>query len=104
MTFKTETLYNRRFKMRKVDTTITIGDKVKSFDFNHTDDCYVEGVVVGFKEMDGCERYIISMTKKVWHGKDTTDSYIEKTGNEKFFPPVNGTPSWGGETNCVSKI
>ena len=78
--------------------TIEFGDKVKSFDFESVDDCYYEGLVTGFGMVEGCQRYTVRVSKKVWKGGEI-DSPV------KFiYPPVNGTPSWDGETNCVKKI
>ncbi len=90
---------------RKVDTGIAVGDTVKSYDFDYGDDCYVQGKVVGFTVMDGSERYVIVMDKKVFGGKDETEKYLETTGNYKFYPPVNGLETWMGSKTCgVKKI
>ena len=58
---------------REVDTTIVVGDSVRSFDFEFVDDCYIEGVVTEIKN----ERYVIKMTKKVFSGSDETKKYLE---------------------------
>ena len=73
---------------------IKVGDKVRSFDFPHSRDvdgdraCYVEGVVEGFKEVEGCERYVVRVDRKVFTGKEE-----DILGRYPYvFPPVNGTP------------
>ncbi len=73
---------------------IKVGDKVRSFDFPHSRDvdgdraCYVEGVVEGFKEVEGCERYVVRVDRKVFAGKEE-----DILGRYPYvFPPVNGTP------------
>lgn len=47
------------------------GDEVRSFDFAESDryDCYVEGVVEEITGMiEGCARYKIKITKRVFNG------------------------------------
>jgi len=85
---------------RKVDIDIKIGDTVKSFDFDMVDDCYIQGKVVGFTEMDNCTHFVIHMDKMILKGKDITDYYLEKTCNFKFYPPVNGIETWMGSVTC----
>ena len=84
---------------------ITIGTKVRSFDFDGRDlegdrACYVEGKVVGFhKEEYGCERYIIEVDRQVFGGEEKTN--FPPVVN----PPVNGTPTlWGDTTHFVEAI
>lgn len=90
---------------RKVDTEITVGDVVKSFDFDSVHDCYVQGKVKGFTEMAGSTRYIIHMDKKVFAGINETEKYLETTGNFIFYPPVNGLETWMGSLTCgVQKV
>ena len=66
---------------------IQVGSKVRSFDFSHSRECYVEGVVEGFKELEGCERYVIRVERKVWAGEEVEEPY-----RGRVYPPVNGTP------------
>ena len=83
---------------------VEVGSRVRSFDFDYTRDligdraCYVEGVVEGFKEVEGCERYIIRVDRKVFAGEDE-----DILGRFPYvYPPVNGTPRlMGGTTNSV---
>ena len=85
---------------------IQVGSKVRSFDFESRDlegerACYVEGVVKAIGEvMEGCERYVIEVTRDVFGGEDS-DRRVGIT----VYPPINGTPSWlGGSTNCVELV
>ena len=89
---------------------IEVGSKVRSFDFARDGRgrdlegeraCYVEGVVEGFKEVEGCERYIVRVDRKVFGGEEE-----DILGRFPYvYPPVNGTPRlMGGTTNCVELI
>jgi hypothetical protein len=86
---------------------IQVGSKVRSFDFPHNQDisgeraCYVEGEVEGFKEVEGCQRYIIRVDLKVFGGKEE-----DILGRYPYvYPPVNGTPRMlGGVTNFVELV
>lgn len=94
---------------------IQVGDKVRSFDFSDTHEntagvdesygrdltgdraCYVEGEVLGFSEVEGCERYLIKVERDVFGGKDS-----DRRVGRHVHPPVNGTPkSLGGTTDFV---
>lgn len=79
---------------------IKVGDTVRSYD-NKYRESYVEGLVVGFGELEGCPRYKISVFKMV--ERDGTDS--TKHAPEYVLPPVNGTPKlFGGVCDFVEKI
>jgi hypothetical protein len=84
--------------------TITEGQRVRSFDFDGRDlegerACYVEGTVMGFDNIQGCDRYVIKVSKRVFGGEEVTPE------DDTFIPPVNGTPTWmGGVTNCVEAM
>lgn len=88
-----------------MNTDIKIGDKVRSFDFDSrdiegTDACFMEGVVEGFKEVEGCMRYDIAVTRLVFRGEEKD---IEQ--DLRVYPPLNGTPTWMGRTcNGVFQI
>ena len=87
-----------------VDTTIKIGDMVRSYDFpGDRDDCYVEGKVtaIGKFEFPDCPRYEIATTRRVISGKE-----VEVTVEiSHVYPPVNGTPKLlGGVCDGVEKI
>ncbi len=87
------------------ETSIQIGSKVRSFDFDSRDitgedACYVEGEVVDIQWDGGCDRYVILVEKQVWGG-------VEESDNVGFTvqPPVNGIPKlFGGVTDGVELI
>ena len=79
---------------------IVLGSKVRSFDFPVDKSlegeraCYVEGEVVDFKTLQGCERYVIRVERTVWGGEET-----DKRGFGGYiYPPRNGTPTLFGNT------
>jgi hypothetical protein len=83
----------------KSNSTIEVGSKVRSYDFESRDlegerACYVEGYVmeVGVV-LEGCPRYRIAVDKRVFGGKVLNGSEAE----QDVFPPVNGTASWLGK-------
>ena len=75
---------------------ITIGSKVRSFDFYYMRDldgprsCYMEGVVTGIENIRGCDRYVIEVDRCVGGGKERSDF------PSVIIPPVNGTPTTMG--------
>ena len=75
---------------------ITIGNRVRSFDFHYMRDldgprsCYMEGTVTGFEKIRGCGRYVIAVDRCVGGGKERTDFPTV------IYPPVNGTPTTMG--------
>jgi hypothetical protein len=81
---------------------IAVGDKVRSYDFEAHDDCYVEGVVRHTDRwLEGCPRYEIDVTRQMSGGEFVHPD----TQPEQIFPPRNGTPNWlGGYTNGVRKV
>ena len=89
---------------------IQVGSKVRSFDFARGDGgrelegeraCYVEGIVEGFKEVEGCERYIVRVDRKVFGGEEE-----DILGRFPYvYPPVNGTPKlFGGVCDGVELV
>lgn len=86
---------------------IAIGDRVRSYDFPNFNggpptyqDYYIEGVVVAFEYMDGCERYKIKVQTTVRGGKHVTPPQALYV-----FPPLNGTlVIGGGFCNGVVKL
>ncbi len=88
---------------------INIGDKVRSFDFSRMPNgfdiegpyaCFIEGTVEGFTKVEGCMRYDIKATRRVFNG---VEKDIEE--GQRFIPPVNGTPTMLGRiTDGVVKI
>ena len=75
---------------------VSIGSKVRSFDFHYMRDldgprsCYMEGVVIGIEKVRGCDRYVIEVTRCVAGGEESTDH------PSVIIPPVNGTPTTMG--------
>lgn len=88
-------------------TTIQIGSRVRSFDFEGRDltgdrACYVEGTVTGIGRFDfpDCDRYQIAVDKIIFGGEEQSP----ETGQEAY-PPVNGTRRMmGGLTDGVELI
>ena len=85
---------------------IRTNDTVRSFDFEMLRElegpeaCYVEGVVECLKDLEGCPRYDIRVTRVVFKG-------VERKFEEghRVYPPVNGTPTILGRiTDGVFKI
>lgn len=84
---------------------IKVGDKVRSYDFPHTREYWYEGVVEGFKEVEGCERYKIRIQKQFREGKEVKISADRLKAAPHIYPPVNGTPRmFGGECNGVELL
>jgi len=102
------------------DTTITVGDYVRSFDFPDSPrgaGHYYEGVIVAvvqraetftFTSADGfeaqvnygdCDHYAIRVTRRVWDGEPLAPRALY------VFPPVNGTAKlFGGVCHGVTRI
>lgn len=91
--------------MDKPDTTIAVGDRVRSDDFpwdrGDRPPCYAEGVVEEITPpIEGCPRYKIRVEARVFNGE--TREFVP---GEYVYPPVNGTPqTMGGPTSGVKKI
>ena len=88
-----------------MSSDISIGSKVRSFDFHYMRDlegprsCYMEGTVVGFEEVHGCMRYVIEVDRCIGGGEEQTRF------PPKIYPPVNGTPTtFGRITDGVEVI
>ncbi len=77
---------------------ITIGNRVRSFDFHYMRDldgprsCYMEGVVTGIEKIRGCDRYIIAVDRCIVRGKEQPAQNYPP----EICPPVNGTPTTMG--------
>lgn len=89
-----------------LDTSITVGDRVKSYDYPEVltfdPKCaelnFVEGVVEAIVHRAGCDRYQIRVDRQVANGRDRADL-------KQVFPPVNGIPTlMGGVTFGVVKL
>lgn len=83
-----------------INDDIQIGNRVRSYDSEMMDDCFIEGTVIGFREYEGCTRYVIDVDRTVVGGD------VNRTpDNFQVIPPVNGTPrSLGGECDSVKRI
>jgi hypothetical protein len=95
--------------------TLTVGQRVRSFDFPlitpgnvvlgmETDSeraAYVEGVLeaIGNDRLEGCQRYRILVDRVVIGGEDQPDRVLPGQFR-KIFPPLNGTPAMFGEVTC----
>jgi hypothetical protein len=86
--------------------SISVGDRVRSFDFAHSRDlvgersCYVEGRVEDLVTREGCQRYRILVDRDVFGGEDS-----DRRVGRYVTPPVNGTPkSFGGVTDFVELV
>jgi hypothetical protein len=90
------------FTQQENDMTndININDTVRSFDFSSMpggldiegkDACFIEGIVEGFTEVEGCMRYDIAATRRVFNG---VEKDIEQ--DLRVYPPLNGTPTMMG--------
>ena len=78
---------------------IKAGDLVRSYDFKHIRNCYVEGVVVGVypegRRDIGLSHpcYRIHVARRVWDG----DSCPANGPDDYVYPPINGTRTWMDE-------
>jgi hypothetical protein len=71
---------------------IEIGHTVRSFDFEHRTDCYMEGIVEDIKD----ERYHIRGTRRVWmDAEESFDAY--------FTAPINGLQIAGRAPGDVTR-
>lgn len=80
---------------------IPIGARVRSYDFEHRDDCYAEGFVEAIGPWMGCMRFTIRCDINCVEGKrrpvDATKSVV--------YPPANGVRNaMGGYCNGVRKV
>lgn len=78
------------------DTTINVGDRVRSYDFPGNDACYIEGEVTHLQWHNGCNQYRIKVTARVWHGE--REDNIER--HTFVLAPVNGTDTTFGDVTC----
>jgi len=78
---------------------IQIGDRVRSFSFESHEltgprASYVEGSVIDFKWMEGCQRYEIEVSRRVDCGEVVPlNELIDDAGMYRVYPPINGTPT-----------
>jgi len=67
-----------------------LGSRVRSYDFEGNTRSYCEGELIGYVKFEGCLCYHIRVTLRLWSGK------VLKAHETYVWPPVNGTPSMGG--------
>ena len=65
------------------------GDRVRSFDFENNDDCFVDGRVVNVEFVEGCIRYVIAVERCIFDGGEMSEEHTP----DFIYPPVNGTPT-----------
>lgn len=78
------------------DTTITVGDRVRSFDFPGNAECYWVGTVV---ELNKHGQYNIKVEYQVWENKREETNYCDAV-----FPPINGQRGIFGLLRGVQRI
>jgi len=79
-----------------------IGSKLRSYDFEGRKDCFVEGILLKFQYVEGCDRYCIVVSRVVFEDKELPD---DPQITEHVFPPLNGTAkSFGGVCNFVELV
>ena len=66
------------------DTSIEVGDFVRSFDCYAYSNCYVEGHVAEIRYIDDCDHYVIKVVTKVFEGKEV------EVKERWVYVPVNG--------------
>lgn len=66
------------------DTSIAVGDFVRSYDFYGYGNCYVEGHVAEIRYIDDCDHYVIKVVTKVFEGKEV------EVKERWIYVPVNG--------------
>ena len=80
------------------DTTIKVGDRVRSYDFKGQDGCYFVGTVTNIRK--DTEQYDIAVEYQVWMFEREASNYCASV-----HPPVNGTPSLlGGVHMGVQRV
>jgi hypothetical protein len=87
--------------MQTTVQTISVGDRVRSYDFAHRFDCFVEGTVEQIDEVAG--RYAIRVEREVFDSEPMTDGRLV---GRLVYPPLNGLPQLfaDGPTNFVHLI
>lgn len=65
---------------------LKLNDLVKCFDFNTTDECYIEGRVIAIDE--DTKTYTLRTTDVVWLGEHK--EFGESLGNDTFTTPMLG--------------
>lgn len=79
------------------DLTIAVGDRVRSFDFPGSTDCYVEGTVVAIDARMAV--YKVRVERRVFEGMEITDPRTDIV-----LPPMNGRQGLFGMTRGVVRV
>lgn len=79
------------------DTTICVGDRVRSFDFPDNSLCYFVGTVIGIRPET--EQYDISVEYQVWMGEREASNYCASV-----HPPLNGVEGLFGPFRGVQRV
>lgn len=74
------------------DTTIGVGDRVRSFDFTNNSRCYFVGVVESLTDQN---QYKIKVEYQIWNGIRSLDNYCDYV-----LPPMNGVQSQFNRSYC----
>ena len=81
------------------NTTIAVGDRVRSFDFVGNNDCYFVGTVESITDQLCFRQYNITVEYQIWDGKKAETNYCASV-----HPPVNGTHCLFGANCGVQRI
>lgn len=88
---------NKVYYPLEPDTTIRVGDRVRSFDFHGDSSCYFVGKVTGIDHSQNV--YNIAVECQVWEGKRSKQNYCASV-----HPPINGQRGIFGLTRGVQRI
>ena len=81
----------------EANTTIEVGDRVRSFDYSNESGCYFVGTVTDVDEAVGV--YNIKVEFQVWEGKRAETNYCASV-----HPPINGLRGMLGLTMGVQRM
>lgn len=79
------------------DTTIAVGDRVRSFDFPDNPLCYFVGTVTNIRK--DTEQYDIAVDYQYWMGEKEASNYCASV-----HPPLNGTKGLFGPIMGVQRV
>lgn len=79
------------------DTTIRVGDRVRSFDFAGDDSCYWVGTVREIQQEKGVYEIVVDF--QIWEGQRAKENYCWAV-----YPPINGQQGIFGLTRGVQRM
>lgn len=79
------------------NTTIKVGDRVRSFDFPDNAQCYWVGTVESI--LPATQQYRVKVEYQVWENERESDNYCDAV-----CPPINGLRGIFGPTRGVQRI